>query len=297
MTDYMIRATAADDTIRAFAVTAKETTEEMRKRHDTAPVVTAALGRLLSAAAMMCRMQKEEQGLLTIQVLGDGPIGGMTVTAGPDGLLKGFANATNVEVPLKYPGKLDVGTAVGNGILRVMRERRSGKDDPYGVPGEPYVGTVQLVSGEIAEDLTYYFAQSEQTPSAVGLGVLVDKDVTVRCAGGFIVQLMPDASDESIEKLEANIRALRPVTEMLDDGMSPEALLEALLSGMEINFLEKTEIGFRCDCSKERITKSLMALPKEDLQEMIDDNKPIEVRCQFCNEQYEFGVEEIRTCL
>lgn len=297
MSDYMIRVTAAEDTLRAFAITAKDTTEEMRKRHDTLPVVTAGLGRLLAAGAMMCRMDKEDNGLLTLQVLGDGSIGTMTVSASPDGLLKGFANENHVEVPLKYPGKLDVGAAVGNGVLRVMRERRNDGENGFSNAAEPYVGTVQLVSGEIAEDLTYYFAQSEQTPSAVGLGVLVDTDLSVKCAGGFIVQLMPDATDETIERLEENIQSLRPVTEMLDEGMSPEELLGELLSGMEWHVLEKSDVAYRCDCSKERIVKSLIALPKEDLQEMIDDGKPIEVRCQFCNDRYEFSVEELRTMM
>ena len=294
MSDYMLRATAANDTIRAFAITAKDTIEEARRRHDTAPVVTAALGRLLCGGAMMCMMEKEDEGLLTLQVLGDGPVGGITVSASPDGLLKGFANETNVELPLKYPGKLDVGTAVGSGILRVMREQKRAEADPFAAAGEPYIGTVELVSGEIAEDLTYYFAQSEQTPSAVGLGVLVDKDITVRCAGGFIVQLMPDVTDEAISLLEQNIQSIRPVTELLDEGMTPEGLLEELLKGMDVTVLEKRPVAYRCDCSRERVTKSLAALPKEDLQEMIDDAKPVEVRCQFCNEKYEFAIEELK---
>ncbi|MBQ7677783.1 MAG: Hsp33 family molecular chaperone HslO [Lachnospiraceae bacterium] len=294
MSDYMLRATAANDTIRAFAITAKDTIEEARRRHDTAPVVTAALGRLLCGGAMMCMMEKEDEGLLTLQVLGDGPVGGITVSASPDGLLKGFANETNVELPLKYPGKLDVGTAVGSGILRVMREQKRAEADPFAAAGEPYIGTVELVSGEIAEDLTYYFAQSEQTPSAVGLGVLVDKDITVRCAGGFIVQLMPDVTDEAISLLEQNIQSIRPVTELLDEGMMPEGLLEELLKGMDVTVLEKRPVAYRCDCSRERVTKSLAALPKEDLQEMIDDAKPVEVRCQFCNEKYEFAIEELK---
>ena len=297
MPDYMIRVTAAKDTIRAFAITAKDTVEEARTRHNTSAVVTAALGRLLCGAAMMSMMEKEDNGLITVQVIGDGPIGGVTVTASPDGILKGFANETDVEVPLKHKGKLDVGAAVGNGILRVMRERRPNEEDAFAGRGEPYVGTVQLVSGEIAEDLTYYFAQSEQTPSAVGLGVLIDTDISVRCAGGFIVQLMPDVSDEDIALLERNIQNIRPVTELLDEGMTPERLLRELLAGMEQTVLERREVSYRCDCSKERVTKSLVALPKSDLQEMVDDGKPVEVRCQFCSDRYVFSIEEIRRCL
>lgn len=290
--DYMIRMTAAEETVRAFAVTARNTIEEARRRHDSSPVVTAALGRLLCGGAMMCMMEKEDEELLTLQVMGDGPIGGITVTASPNGLLKGFANETNVELPLKYPGKLDVGSAVGSGILRVMRER-SRTENAFSAAGEPYIGTVELVSGEIAEDLTYYFAQSEQTPSAVGLGVLVDTDISVRCAGGFIVQLMPDASDETIGLLEANLQGLRPVTELLNEGMSPENMLGELLKGMDAALLEKRRVAYRCDCSKERVAKSLAALPREDLREMIEDGKPTEARCRFCNERYEFSTEEL----
>lgn len=292
--DYMIRATAADDTIRAFAITAGNTVEEARSRHDTAPVVTAALGRMLCAASMMSMMEKDEKGLLTVQVLGDGPIGGITVTASGDGILKGFANETNVEVPHKYKGKLDVGSAVGRGILRVMRERRRDEADIYDEPNDPYIGTVDLVSGEIAEDFTYYFAQSEQTPSAVGLGVLVDKDISVRCAGGFIVSLMPDVSDETISLLEDNIKNIRPVTELLEEGLSPEELLEEILRGMDVCVLERRDVSYRCDCSMERVTSSLLALPASDLNEMIEDNKPVEVRCQFCNERYEFSVDMLK---
>ena len=284
MADYMVRATAAGETVRAFAITGKESVEEARRRHDTSPVVTAALGRLLCGGAMMSMMEKEEEDLLTVQVIGDGPMQGMTVTANPAGILKGFANVSNVDVPPKYKGKLDVGTAVGNGILRVMRDTGA---------AEPYVGTVALVSGEIAEDLTYYFAQSEQTPSAVGLGVLVEKDCTVANAGGFIVQLMPDVSDETLSRLEENIQAIKPVTEMLAEGMSPEDMLAELLKGMDMTVLERRDVAYTCDCSKERIIRSLIALPQADLQELIDDGKPIEVRCEFCNERYEFSSDEL----
>ena len=284
MADYMIRATAAGETVRAFAITAKESVEEARKRHNTSPVVTAGLGRLLCGAAMMSMMEKEEQDLLTVQVIGDGPMKGMTVTANPAGILKGFANVTDVDVPPKYKGKLDVGTAVGKGILRVMRDVGA---------AEPYVGTVALVSGEIAEDLTYYFAQSEQTPSAVGLGVLVDTDCTVINAGGFIIQLMPDVSDEVLSALEKNIQAIKPVTEMLAEGMTPEDMLAELLDGMEMSVLERREVAYTCDCSRQRVIRSLVALNEKDLQELIDDGKPVEVRCEFCNERYEFTSEEL----
>lgn len=285
MSDYMIRATAAGETVRAFAITAKDAVEEARRRHNTSPVVTAALGRLLCGGAMMSMMEKEDEDLLTVQVIGDGPMRGMTVTANPAGVLKGFANVSDVDVPPKYKGKLDVGTAVGNGILRVMRDTGA---------AEPYVGTVALVSGEIAEDLTYYFAQSEQTPSAVGLGVLVETDWTVANAGGFMIQLMPDVSDETLSKLEENIKAIKPVTEMLAEGMLPEDVLAELLKEMDIAVLERRDVAYTCDCSRERIVRSLIALPPKDLQEMIDDGKPIEVRCEFCNERYEFSTDELK---
>ena len=283
--DYQIRATAAEDTIRAFAITAKDTVEEARKRHHTFPVVTAALGRMLCGGAMMSMMEKEEDNLLTLQVIGDGPMQGITVTASPTGVLKGFANVTNVDIPAKYKGKLDVGAAVGKGILRVLRDT--------GAP-EPYVGTVALVNGEIAEDLTYYFAQSEQTPSAVGLGVLVDTDWTVLCAGGFIIQLMPEASENTISTLEENISQIRPVTEMLSQGLTPENILEVLLNGLQPTILEKREVSYHCDCSRDKIIRSLISLNKKDLQEMIDDAKPIEVRCDFCGDRYEFSPEDLR---
>ena len=284
-TDYQVRATAANGTIRAFAITARDTVEEARQRHNTSPVVTAALGRVLCGAAMMSRMEKEDDDLLTIQVIGDGPMQGLTVTANPCGLLKGFANVTDVEVPPKHKGKLDVGTAVGAGILRVMRDT--------GAP-EPYIGTVQLVSGEIAEDLTYYFAQSEQTPSAVGLGVLVDTDCSVLAAGGFIVQVMPDITDETLGQLEERIKAIPPVTEMLHSGMTPEMILGELLSDMDWEILETQPVAYQCDCSRERVSRSLSILNQKDLQEMIDEGKPIEVRCQFCNETYTFSPTELK---
>ena len=284
MSDMIVRATAADDTVRAFAIDSRELVEYARTSHDTSPVVTAALGRLLSGAAMMGVMMKDERDLITVQIIGDGPIGRLTVTADNAGNVKGFPQENMVEVPLKYEGKLNVGAAVGNGILRVMRD--------IGAP-EPFVGTVDLVSGEIAEDLTYYFAQSEQTPSVVGLGVLIEKDLSVAYSGGFIVQLMPDATDETITVLEENIKGLKSVTEMLSAGLSPEQILEEVLNGLNPRVLETKPACFKCDCSRERIEESLISLPASDLTDMINDGKPVEVRCQFCNSKYEFSVDDI----
>ena len=284
MGDYIVRATAADDTVRAFAIDSKDIAEYARVSHETTPVVTAALGRLLSGAAMMGMMMKDERDLITVQIIGDGPIGRLTVTADNSGNVKGFPQENVVEIPLKYEGKLNVGAAVGNGVLRVMRD--------IGAP-EPFVGTVDLVSGEIAEDLTYYFAQSEQTPSVVGLGVLIAKDCSVEQSGGFIIQLMPDTTDETISVIEENIRNLKSVTEMLSDGLTPQQMIEEVLKGLSPKVLETKTARFKCDCSRQRIEESLMSLPESDLNDMIDDAKPVEVRCQFCNKKYDFEVGDI----
>lgn len=284
MGDYIVRATAADDTVRAFAIDSKDIAEYARVSHETTPVVTAALGRLLSGAAMMGMMMKDERDLITVQIIGDGPIGRLTVTADNSGNVKGFPQENVVEMPLKYEGKLNVGAAVGNGVLRVMRD--------IGAP-EPFVGTVDLVSGEIAEDLTYYFAQSEQTPSVVGLGVLIAKDCSVEQSGGFIIQLMPGTTDETISVIEENIRNLKSVTEMLSDGLTPQQMIEEVLKGLSPKVLETKTARFKCDCSRQRIEESLMSLPESDLNDMIDDAKPVEVRCQFCNKKYNFEVSDI----
>lgn len=284
MQDYIVRATAGNDEVRAFAITSREMVEKARRHHGSSPVVTAALGRMLSAASMMGTMMKGDKDLLTLQAIGDGPMQGITVTSNSKGTVKGFPNVANVEVPDKYEGKLDVGAALGNGFLRVIRDT--------GLK-EPYVGTVQLQTGEIAEDLTYYFAQSEQTPSAVGLGVLVDTDCSVSHAGGFIVQLMPDTSEHTINQLEFNIRNLETVTKMLSLGLTPEEMLDEVLLGLDHKITDRVSCEFKCDCSKERITRSLATINPADIDEMIEDGKPIEVRCEFCNSTYEFSVEDL----
>lgn len=286
--DYMIRGTAGNNQIRAFAATARETVEAARKFHNTSPVATAALGRLLVGGAMMGWMMKGEKDILTLQVKGDGPLGGITVTADSAGHVKGYVNNPQVLLHANERGKLDVSGAVGNGMLQVIKD--------MGMK-EPYVGSCQLQTGEIAEDLTYYFAVSEQVPSSVGLGVLMEKDNTVRQAGGFIIQLMPFTPDEMIDRLEAKLAGMSPVTAMLDRGMTPEQILEELLGefGLELN--EKKEMAYRCDCSRERISRALISIGKKDLQEMIDDGEPIEVNCHFCNKNYEFTVEELQKLL
>lgn len=286
--DYIVRATAADSQIRAFAATTKETVELARQYHNTSPVATAALGRLLTAGAMMGAMMKGEKDLLTLQVKGNGPLGGITVTADSAANVKGYVNNPEVLIHANEKGKLDVGGAVGAGILNVIRD--------MGLK-EPYVGQCELQTGEIGDDLTYYFATSEQVPSSVGVGVLMDKGNTVRQAGGFIIQLMPFTSDEVIDRLEAKLSEVKSVTTMLDGGMTPEQILEELLGefGLEINDTLPTQ--YHCNCSRERIEKALISIGKKDLQEMINDGEPIEVGCQFCDKKYQVTVDELKGLL
>ena len=278
MADYIVRATAAEGQIRAFAATTKEMAETARKAHDCSPVATAALGRLLTAGAMMGVMMKGDKDVLTLQIKGEGPIGGLTVTADSHGNVKGYAEDPQVMLPANLAGKLDVGGAVGPGILYVIKD--------LGMK-EPYVGQTELQTGEIAEDLTYYFAASEQ----------VEKNNTVKQAGGFIIQLMPFTDEKVIEALEAKIAQVRPVTAMLDDGMTPEQILEELLGelGLEIN--ETLPAQFHCGCSKERVSKALVSVGAKELQSMIDDGKEIEVNCHFCNTNYSFSVDELKELL
>lgn len=284
MNDYIIRATAANDSIRAFAITGTNLVEEARERHDLSPVVTAGLGRMLMAGAMMGATLKSEKDVMTLQIQGEGPLKGITVTSYPDGFVKGFPLVNDVILPPKN-GKLDVGGSIFPGFLRVIKD--------MGLK-EPYVGTVDLQTGEIAEDLTYYFAVSEQIPSSVGLGVLVNKDCTVNCAGGFIVQVMPMCPDEVLDKLEENLKILPSVTDMMSDGLTPEDMLNKIFDGFDVDIKAKTETGFRCDCSKEKVERSLASLNKQDKAEIIADGKPVEVRCQFCNKKYEFSIEDIK---
>lgn len=288
MTDYIVRATAANAHIRAFAITSKEMVEQARVRHNTSPVITAALGRLMSAGAMMGSMLKGENDILTLQINSSGPVKGLTVTADSRANVKGYANVPDVVLPPNKQGKLDVGGAVGIGILNVIKD--------MGMK-EPYCGQTVLQTGEIAEDLTYYFATSEQIPSSVGLGVLMNKDNTVRQAGGFIVQLMPFAEDEVIERLEENIKKLSPVTTMLEAHLTPEGILEQVLEGLDLEVTDTMETAFRCDCSRERIEKAILSIGEKDITEMIHDGKPIEVKCHFCNTSYAFSVDELKALL
>ena len=285
MTDYIVRATAAGAQIRAFACTTREMVEHARSAHNTSPVVTAALGRLLSAGAMMGSMLKGEKDLLTLQIKGDGPVNGITVTADSQGNVKGYANVPDVILPANAIGKLDVAGALGQGILSVIKD--------MGLK-EPYVGQTELQTGEIAEDLTYYFATSEQVPSCVGLGVLMEKDNTVKQAGGFIVQLMPFAEDAVIDMLEENLAKIQSVTSILDAGNTPEQMLEMLLEGMSPEFTDTMPTQFYCNCDKARVEKALISIGKAELQSMIDDGEAVEVNCHFCNTKYTFSVDELK---
>ena len=288
MSDYIVRATAANAQIRAFAATTKEMAETARQIHNSSPVITAALGRLMTAGAMMGSMLKGDSDILTLQIRGDGPVGGLTVTADSHANVKGYAVEPQVILPANALGKLDVGGAVGKGVLRVIKD--------MGLK-EPYVGQTALQTGEIAEDLTYYFAASEQVPSTVGLGVLMNKNNTVKQSGGFIVQLMPFAEDEVIEKLEENLKGISSVTAMLEAGDRPEDILERLLKGMEPEILDTIPTSYHCDCHKERVARSIISIGRKDIQEMIDDGKEIEVNCQFCGKKYCFSVDELREML
>lgn len=288
MADYVIRATAAQGEIRAFAATTRELTEEARKAHNTSPVATAALGRLLTAGAMMGCEMKGEEDLLTLKIQGDGPMQGLTVTADAHGNVKGYVFNPMVMLPPNDKGKLDVGGAIGVGVLSVIKD--------IGLK-EPYTGQTMLVTGEIAEDLTYYYASSEQTPSSVALGVLMNRDNTVRQAGGFMLQLMPGASEDIISRLEKKLEEITSITTLLDAGNSPEKILEYILGefGLEIN--DRIPASFTCGCTKERVEKALISVGKRELQEMIDEGKTIEVNSHFCNKNYGFSVDELKTLL
>ncbi|MBR6381322.1 MAG: Hsp33 family molecular chaperone HslO [Lachnospiraceae bacterium] len=286
--DYIVSATAGNAQIRCFACTARDLVEKARQLHNTSPVMTAALGRLLIAGAMMGSTMKGEKDLLTLQIAGDGPAKGLTVTADSAGHVKGYANVPDVILPAKANGKLDVSGAIGAGMLGVIRD--------LGLK-EPYAGHVPLQTGEIAEDLTYYFAASEQIPSSVGLGVLMNKDNTVSCAGGFIIQLLPFATDETIARLEENLRKIPSVTQILSEGATPEDLLRRVLQGMEIEFQSTLPCEYRCDCSAERIERALISLGRKELQNLIDEGREVEICCEFCGSRYTFSVEEMKALL
>ena len=288
MSDYIVRASAAKGMIRAFACTTKGIVEYAKNAHNTSPVVTAALGRLMSAAAMMGSMMKNEEDLLTLKIEGSGPMKAAIATATAKGNVKAYPFVPDVILPPNSKGKLDVAEAIGVGILSVISD--------IGLK-EPYVGQVELISGEIAEDITYYYATSEQIPSSVALGVLMNKDNTVNSAGGFIIQLMPFCPEEVIEKLESVIPTLAPITALLSEGKTPEEILKLILGDLELEINDKLDISFKCDGSKEKIEKALISIGAKELNEMIDEGKDIEVACHFCSKKYNLGVDELEELL
>ena len=285
MDDYIIRATAGNGAIRAFAATTRNLVQYARQVHHTSPVASAALGRMLTAAAMMGSTLKGEKDLITLQIRSLGPLKGIVVSGDAQGNVKGYVFHPDVDIPSKYPGKLDVGGAVGEGYLSVVKDIGLKK---------PYAGRIQLVSGEIAEDLTYYFAQSEQTPSSVGLGVLVETDTSIRAAGGFLIQLMPDAPEDVISALETKLSQIPYVTDMLDAGFTPEKILEVILGKQEgFQIMEKKPANFICNCDKERVSKALISIGKSELEKIIEEDKKANLHCHFCSKEYDFSQEEL----
>jgi len=285
MSDYIIRATAADNKIRAFAATTRDLVEHARNVHNTSPVATAALGRLLTAGSMMGSMLKNAEDLLTLQIKSDGPIGGITVTADSRANVKGYVNHPGVMLPPSPEGKLDVGRAVRPGILSVIMDQGM---------KEPYASRTKMPSGEIAEDITYYYAVSEQTPSSVALGVLMNRENTVRNAAGFIIQLMPSAGDEIGAALEKRISGIRSITSLLMEGLTPEDILERILGDMGLVLHGTMVTRFQCNCSREKAERAIMSMGRQEIREMIEDNKPVEVNCHFCNSYYNFTVDDLK---
>ena len=282
--DYMLRATAAQDQILAFACTTRDTVEEARSRHDTSPVVTAALGRSLTAAAMMGWQMKGDKDQLTLRIEGSGPIAMINVDANRKGEVWGYAKNSQVDLPLNAKGKLDVAGAIGVGVMSIIKD--------LGLK-EPYCGQTHLVTSEIAEDLAYYFTASEQVPSAVALGVLVDRDYSVKCAGGFIFQMMPGASDETAAKLQEKVVAFPSVTEYFSQGHTPEDLLQDLLGDMDLEILDKQEVRFHCNCNRDKVERALISIGEKDLRELAEEGEDVELRCDCCNEPYSFTAAEL----
>ncbi len=283
MSDYILKAITDDGQARAYVAVTTDMVNEAAKRHEMSPVAIVAAGRLLTAGAMMGTMMKNDKDLLTVRIKGNGPIGQMTVTADPKGNVKGFVGNPQVMLPLK-DGRIDVAGALGIGVLSVTKD--------LGLK-EPYIGDTILVTSEIGDDLTYYFATSEQTPSAVGLGVLMNKDNTAKGAGGFIVQMLPEATDETVGMVEANVQSITSVSELLDKGETPEDILERIFKGKSYKILEKIDTGYRCDCSRTKVINAMLSLGADEIQSLIDEDKPVETKCQFCNEKYEFSLDDL----
>ena len=289
MADRLLRAMTKDGWVKAVAIEGTRLVERARQIHGTTPTATAALGRTLCAASMLGNMQKTENGSVTLQFKGGGPLGTVLAVSDWQGNVRGYVQNPQITLLEKYAGKLDVGAAVGtDGMLTVIRDLQM-KD--------PYVGSVQLVSGEIGDDVTAYLVQSEQTPSACALGVLVDTDWTVKVAGGYILQLLPGAPDEIIDRLEIGIQNAGAVTAMLDRGLTPKEMLQTVMEGMELEFFEETPVEYRCYCTRDRVESTLISLGKKELTEIADEGKDIQVECQFCDTEYKFTPTQIREIL
>ena len=289
MKDELVRAMTKDGFVNAVAVTTTGIVERARQIHKTLPTATAALGRLLTAASMMGNMQKVDDGSITLQVKGGGPLGTLLAVSDAEGNVRGWVEHPQISLLEKYRGKLDVGAAVGSdGTLTVIRDLRM-KD--------PYIGSVQLVSGEIAEDITQYFAQSEQTPTACALGVLIDTDQSVRAAGGYLVQLLPGAPDDVIDRLEAGVQAAGAATAMLDGGLDAAGMLQKVLSGFEVEILETQPIEYRCYCTRRRVESTLISLGKDELEQVVRDGETLHVDCQFCDQVYDFTPQDVAALL
>lgn len=289
MSDYLVRGMSMDGFVKCVAIRSTEIVRRGAEIHGTTPNATAAFGRALTAGSMMGNMQKVENGSMTMQIKGGGPIGNIVVVSDPVGNVRGYVYEPKVPLVEKYPGKLDVGATVGtDGTLTVIRDLQM---------KEPYVGSVELVSGEIGDDVTAYFAQSEQTPTACALGVLIDRDQSVKVAGGYLIQLLPGAPEETIDKLEQGIRRAGAVTPMLEAGMTPEDILGAVCGDLGVLFLETTEVSYKCYCSRERVEAALISLGKKELTEIMEEGKTFPVECQFCDTVYEFTADDIRTLL
>ncbi len=289
MKDYLVRGMTMDSFVKVVAIRSTEIVREAARIHGTTPNATAAFGRALTAASMMGNMQKVENGSMTLQIRGGGPIGTITVVSDPEGNVRGCVTEAKVDLVEKYPGKLDVGATVGtNGMLTVIRDLQM---------KEPYVGSTPLVSGEIGDDITAYFAQSEQTPTACALGVLVDRDLSVKVAGGYLVQLLPGAPDEVIDALEAGIQRAGAVTKMLEAGLTPEDILGQVCGALGVVFMETQEVSYKCYCSRERVEGALISLGKKELKEIADEGKRFPVECQFCDTVYEFSTADIEEIL
>ncbi len=289
MKDYLVRGMSMDGFVKVVAIRSTEMVRRGVQIQKTTPNASAAFGRALTAASMMGNMQKVDNGSMTLQIKGGGPIGSIVCVSDPTGNVRGYVTEPNVPLVEKFPGKLDVGATVGtDGTLTVIRDLQM---------KEPYVGSVELISGEIGDDVTAYFAQSEQTPTACALGVLIDRDQSVKVAGGYLLQLLPGAPDDVIDKLEAGIQRAGAVTAMLEQGMTPEDILGAVVGDLGVVFMETTEVAYKCYCSRERVTSALISLGKKELKEIMGEGKPFPVECQFCDETYTFTPEDISTIL